>query len=77
MVIFAKSKLYNGTNKEMTIRQGYNQISKLFYILITDRKSKTTCRINMDEEFFHNFHNMGRFTYKQTKKDEGVFEDDV
>ncbi len=73
--MFNKPKLYVGTKKEMKIAQGYNSKEELFFIYITDRKSKVTCRIHMDEEFYQNFHNMGRFTYKQTKKDEGEFED--
>lgn len=71
--IIKTPKKFEGTNKEMKISQGYNQNTKLFFIYITDRKSKITCRINMDEEFYQGFHNMGSFTYRQTKKDEGEF----
>ena len=68
--IIRTPKGFHGTSKEMKISQGYNQENKLFFIYITDRKSKITCRINMDEESYQNFHGMGNFTYKQTKKDE-------
>lgn len=70
---FRGPKKFQGTNKEMKITQGYNNIDKLFFIYITDKKSKITCRINMTEEQYQNFHNMGNFTYKQTKQDEGEF----
>jgi hypothetical protein len=70
-------KKFEGTKKEMKISQGYNNITKDFFIYITDRKSKVTCRINMDEEFYQQFHNMGNFTFKQTKRDEGEFVEDV
>ena len=74
--IFKAPKKFEGTKKEMKIAQGYNQITKDFFIYITDKKSKVTCRINMSEEDYQNFHGMGNFTYKQTKKDEGEWEDD-
>ena len=74
--IFRSPILFHGTKKEMKITQGYNQNTKLFFIYITDRKNKVTCRIDMDEEFYQAFHGMGNFTYRQTKKDEGEFEDD-
>ena len=70
-------KKFQGTNKEMKITQGYNNKDKLFFIYITDKKSKITCRINMTEEHFQNFHNNGNFTYRQTKNDEGEFSDEM
>ncbi len=74
--IIRTPKKFQGTKKEMKLAQGYNNQDKTFFIYITDKKSKITCRINMDEEHYQNFHGMGNYTYKQTKKDEGVFEDD-
>lgn len=71
--IIRTPKKLEGTGKEMKISQGYNNITGLFFIYITDRKTKLTLRINMDEEFYQGFHNMGNFTYRQTKKDEGEF----
>ena len=73
---FNKPKRLEGTKVQMKIAQGYNNITKDFFIFITDKKSKTTCRINMSEEDYQNFHSMGRFTYRQTKKDEGEFKDE-
>lgn len=74
--MFGGPKGYHGNKDEMKIAQGYNNQTKEFFIYITHKKSKTTCRINMTEEQFQNFHNMGRFTYTQTKKDEGEFTDE-
>ena len=74
--ILKTPKLFQGTKEDMKISQGYNIEKNMFFIYITDKKSKRTCRINMDEEFYQNFHGMGNFTYKQTKKDEGEFTDD-
>ena len=74
--IIRTPKKFQGTKKEMKIAQGYNNKDNLFFIYITDRKSKITCRINMDEEFYQNFHNMGNFTFRQTKQDEGEFRDE-
>ena len=67
--------LFSGTKDKMKISQGYNNISKKFFIYITDKKTKVTCRIDMDEEHYQNFHGMGNYTYKQTKQDEGEFEE--
>ena len=75
--ILRTPKLFNGTKKEMKIAQGYNQKDKLFFIYITDKKSRITCRINMDEEHYQLFHGMGNYTYKQTKKDEGEWTDET
>jgi len=74
--IFRAPILFSGTKDDMKIAQGYNQNKNMFFIYITDKKSKVTCRIDMDEEFYQNFHGMGNYTYKQTKKDEGEFTDD-
>lgn len=68
-------KKFEGTKEQMRLRQGFNAVNGLFFILVTDKKSGITCRINMDDEYFENFHDNGRFTYRQTKKDEGEFED--
>ena len=74
--IIKTPKLYQGTKEDMKISQGYNIEKDMFFIYITDKKSKITCRINMDEEYYQLFHGMGNFTYKQTKKDEREFTDD-
>jgi hypothetical protein len=74
--IIKTPKLYQGTKEDMKISQGFNKQKDMFFIYITDKKSKITLRINMDEEFYQLFHGMGNFTYKQTKKDEGEFTDD-
>ena len=47
----------------------------MFFIYITDKKSKITNRIYMDEDHYQLFHGMGNYTYKQTKKDEGEWTD--
>jgi hypothetical protein len=69
-------KKFEGTKKDIKISQGYNQITDQFFIYMTDKKTKITIRINMDEEFYQQFHNMGNFTFRQTKKDEVEFEDE-
>ena len=76
--IIRTPKGFHGTKKEMKLAQGYNNITNQFFIYITDKKTKITCRINMDEEHFQNFHDMGRFTFRQTNsnKDEGKFVDE-
>ena len=60
----------------MKLAQGYNNITNEFFIYITDKKTKITCRINMDEEHFQNFHDMGRFTFRQTIKKDVEFVED-
>jgi len=57
-----KGKLYNGTTKEMKFSTGYNVQLKQYFIRITDRKSKVTCRVNLTEEEYHNFWNGANFT---------------
>ncbi len=69
-------KLFQGTKEDIKLTQGFNKEKDMFFIYMTDRKSKITIRIYMDEEFYQNFHGMGNYTYKQTKKDEGEFTDD-
>ncbi len=73
--IIRTPKGFHGTKKDMKLAQGYNNITNEFFIYITDKKSKITLRINMDEEHFQNFHNMGNMTFRQTKKDVEFEED--
>jgi hypothetical protein len=70
-------KKFDHDDKEMVLRQGWNEVQKKFWIQITDRKTGITLRKWMDEEFYQQFHNMGNFTFKQTKRDEGEFVEDV
>ena len=74
--MFGKPKKYESGEKHMVLRQGWNEIEKKFWIQITDREHGITLRKWMDEEYYQNFHNMGRFTYRQTKFEEGEFEDE-
>jgi len=60
-----KGKLYNGTPEEMKFATGYNINLKKYFIFITDKKSKITCRINLTEEEYHNFWNGASFVAKQ------------
>ena len=73
--IIKTPKLYQGTKEDMKISQGFNKQKDMFFIYITDKKSKITNRIYMDEEHYQLFHGMGNYTYKQTKKDEGEWTD--
>ena len=71
-----KPKRIESAGPEVVLRQGWNEVQKKFWIQITDRKSGITIRKWMDEEYYQNFHNMGRFTYRQTKYEEGEFKDE-
>lgn len=59
---------------DVVLRQGWNEKEKKFWIQLTDRKTGITIRKYLEEEYYQNFHNMGTFTYKQTKHDEGEFD---
>ena len=75
--MFNRPKKYESGEKHMVLRQGWNEIEKKFWIQITDREHGITLRKWMDEEYYQNFHNMGRFTYRQTKfEHEGEFVDE-
>jgi len=58
-----------GDGTVLKIKQGYNSVNDKYFISITDRNTLITLRINMSEEFFKNFHNMGHFTMRQTLHD--------
>ena len=58
-------KLYNGDSTQMGIATGYNIQLKQYFIRITDKKTKITCRINMTEDEYHNLWNGANFTAKQ------------
>ena len=66
-----------GDGTVLKIKQGYNSVNDKYFISITDRKTLITLRINMDEEFFKNFHNMGHFTMRQTLRDKELKQDSV
>ncbi len=68
-------KKIESAGKEMVLRQGFNNVENKFWIQLTDRKTGITLRKYLDEEYYQNFHNMGNFVFRQTKKDEGEFED--
>ena len=74
--IIKTPKKIESADKDMVLRQGWNELEKKFWIQLTDRKTGITLRKWMDEEYYQNFHNMGNFTFRQTKKDEGEFEDE-
>jgi len=62
--------MYHGDNKRMKVSTGYNEIMKKFYISITDRETKITLRIDMEEEHYNNFFGIGKFTLRQTVKND-------
>jgi len=64
-----------GDGTVLKIKQGYNSVNDKYFISITDRKTLITLRINMTEEFFKNFHNMGHFTMRQTLHDKELKQD--
>ena len=63
--IIRTPKKYQGTKEDMKLATGFNEIDKLYFIYVTDKKTGITCRINMDEEYYNNFFFMGKFTMKQ------------
>ena len=56
---------WEGTYPDIAIKQGWNSIEKKFWIQVTDRRKGITIRGYMDEEYYHNFHNMGTYIFKQ------------
>jgi len=65
MIFGKKGKLYNGSTEEMKFATGYNINLKQYFIFITDKKTKITCRVNMSEQEYHNFWNGASFVAKQ------------
>ena len=55
-----------GDGTKLKIKSGYNNISKDYFISITDRKTLLTLRVNMTEDWYKGFYNMSSFTHKQT-----------
>jgi hypothetical protein len=60
-----KGKLYYGDTKDMKLASGYNTVLKCYFIFITDRHTKNTCRVHLTEEEYHNFWNGASFVAKQ------------
>ena len=72
-----KPKRTESEGPEVVLRQGWNEVQKKFWIQITDRRDGRTIRKWMDEEYYQNFHNMGRFTFRQTVYENELPQDSV
>jgi hypothetical protein len=68
--IIRTPKLFHGAKDEMALRTGFNEIKRMYFITVTDRKTGISCRIDMDEEYYNNFFYMGKFTLRQVVKND-------
>jgi hypothetical protein len=68
---------FQGTGADMKLTTGYNIKDNNYFIYITDRKTKITCRINMDAEYYKNFFAMGRYISKQHKPEDHIGQEDM
>ena len=62
---FKGPKLFMGSIDEMKISTGFNTKRNEYFVFITDKKTKITCRVNLTEEQFHNLWNNASFVAKQ------------